>query len=296
MNKGKKNPWQPAEDEKVLELIGQFGQSWAQIANALGNRTGKQVRDRYLNYLRSDINEEEFTPEEDQKLLSLFYEIGRRWAKIASYLPGRTECQVKNRYYTFLQKQLDLSEGNPLAIQEAPKLSTNKKVRKTDPYEEKKEFESQRNQYQKLDGNQSFDSSDSLSEPHNNLNPKDNATNFISYDVPMFKNNSVFPVTENPEHPVCKKHLDDLTPFKNPMSLSFNDENIPLATHDFSRMEEQMNMSNFSGFEQVYSGDKERNQRKAELYRTADALVYMYTKIQKEIMQLEREEMQYPTI
>jgi len=111
-NKGKKHPWQPAEDAKVLELVAQYGQSWAIIASSLGNRTGKQVRDRYLNYLRPDINEEEFTHQEDHLLLSLYYQLGHRWSKIASFMPGRTECQVKNRYYTVIKKKLVSPENN----------------------------------------------------------------------------------------------------------------------------------------------------------------------------------------
>lgn len=104
--KGKKNPWQPSEDAKVLELIGHYGQSWALIAAALGNRTGKQVRDRYLNYLRADIKDEDFTIQEDRLLLSLYYQVGHKWSKIASHLPGRTECQVKNRFYAHIKKRL----------------------------------------------------------------------------------------------------------------------------------------------------------------------------------------------
>ena len=30
----------------------------------------------------------------------------KKWSLIANYLPGRFECQVKNRYYEFLKDQL----------------------------------------------------------------------------------------------------------------------------------------------------------------------------------------------
>ena len=104
--KGRKNPWTPSEDAQVLELISQHGECWTDIAKIIGNRTGKQVRDRYRNYLKSDINNGGFTREEDKLLLELYEELGNKWRKIADLIPGRTECQVKNRYYIHLKKTL----------------------------------------------------------------------------------------------------------------------------------------------------------------------------------------------
>ena len=106
--RNKKNPWQSAEDTRVLELVSLYGQSWANIAAVLGNRTGKQVRDRYLNYLRPDIRDDEFTDEEDDLLLSLYYQFGHKWSKIAQHIPGRSECQVKNRFYAHIKKRMTL--------------------------------------------------------------------------------------------------------------------------------------------------------------------------------------------
>ena len=59
-----------------------------------------------MNYLRADIKDEDFTIQEDRLLLSLYYQFGHKWSKIASQLPGRTECQVKNRFYAHIKKRL----------------------------------------------------------------------------------------------------------------------------------------------------------------------------------------------
>ena len=96
--------WTPEENERVRCLIGKFGENWTVIAKALDNRTGKQVRDRYNNFLRSDILTTRFTPQEDALLSQLYEELGNRWVQIAERMPGRTECQVKNRYYGHLKK------------------------------------------------------------------------------------------------------------------------------------------------------------------------------------------------
>jgi len=101
-----RNPWTPKEDAKLMELMKKYGQSWAMISSCLEGRTGKQVRDRYLNKLRPNIKCGDWKPEEDELLVKLCKEIGNRWSLIATHLPGRTEGQVKNRYYSYIKKRL----------------------------------------------------------------------------------------------------------------------------------------------------------------------------------------------
>jgi len=94
-----RNLWKPQEDELLLQLYAKHGPKWTLIGKSIGGRTCKQVRDRYLNNLQPDINNEAFTQEEDEKLLSLYGLLGSKWKEIASQMPGRTQSQVKNRYY-----------------------------------------------------------------------------------------------------------------------------------------------------------------------------------------------------
>lgn len=113
--KGKRNPWQPHEDAKVLELVAKYGQSWAVVASMMEGRTGKQIRDRFLNKLKSNIRRGDWTPEEDKLLLTLYYQLGHKWSKIATYLPGRTEGQVKNRFYSHIKKRIDGHGGHDIS-------------------------------------------------------------------------------------------------------------------------------------------------------------------------------------
>jgi len=108
-SKRARNPWTPKEDAKLLELMKKYGQSWAMISSMLEGRTGKQVRDRYLNKLRPNIKCGDWSPEEDALLVRLCKEIGNRWSLIATHLPGRTEGQVKNRFYSHIKKRLELN-------------------------------------------------------------------------------------------------------------------------------------------------------------------------------------------
>jgi len=76
------------------------------ISSLMEGRTGKQVRDRFLNKLRPNIRCGDWSQREDEILVSLCKELGNRWSLIATHLPGRTEAQVKNRYYSSIKKRM----------------------------------------------------------------------------------------------------------------------------------------------------------------------------------------------
>eukprot|EP00331_Platyophrya_macrostoma_P018052 CAMPEP_0176463384 /NCGR_PEP_ID=MMETSP0127-20121128/35849_1 /TAXON_ID=938130 /ORGANISM="Platyophrya macrostoma, Strain WH" /LENGTH=600 /DNA_ID=CAMNT_0017855519 /DNA_START=38 /DNA_END=1840 /DNA_ORIENTATION=+ len=101
-----RNPWQPEEDEALKKYIKQYGKRWSVISRLMGGtRTGKQIRDRYLNKLDPTIHEKEWTTYEDEMLIKYWQQLGNKWAEIAKYLEGRTESMVKNRYYSYIAKK-----------------------------------------------------------------------------------------------------------------------------------------------------------------------------------------------
>jgi hypothetical protein len=101
-----RNPWTPREDAQLLELMTKYGQSWAMIASCLSGRTGKQVRDRFLNKLRPGVRCGDWSNAEDELVVRLMKQVGHRWSFIATHLPGRTEVQVKNRFYSHIKKRI----------------------------------------------------------------------------------------------------------------------------------------------------------------------------------------------
>ena len=132
-NKGtKRQPWQAHEDEKVIELVSKHGQSWALIASMMDGRSGKQIRDRYLNKLRPDIKIDEWTKEEDNQLIGYFHEHGRKWSKIATLLPGRTEGQVKNRFYSHISKRMLNGGANSDFNSEGANTPVSSKMKETE--------------------------------------------------------------------------------------------------------------------------------------------------------------------
>ncbi|PIN19531.1 Transcription factor, Myb superfamily [Handroanthus impetiginosus] len=113
-NKVKKGPWSPAEDLRLISFIQQHGHSnWRALPKQAGLlRCGKSCRLRWINYLRPDVKRGNFTPEEEQTIINLHNTIGNKWSKIASYLPGRTDNEIKNVWNTHLKKRVMTKKPN----------------------------------------------------------------------------------------------------------------------------------------------------------------------------------------
>ena len=69
-------------------------------------RCGKSCRLRWTNYLRPDLKRGLLSEEEEKTVIDLHAELGNRWSKIASHLPGRTDNEIKNHWNTHIKKKL----------------------------------------------------------------------------------------------------------------------------------------------------------------------------------------------
>ncbi|MED6188379.1 hypothetical protein PIB30_085429 [Stylosanthes scabra] len=70
------------------------------------SRCSKSCRLRWTNYLRPGIKRGNFTEQEEKMIIHLQDLLGNRWAAIASYLPQRTDNDIKNYWNTHLKKKL----------------------------------------------------------------------------------------------------------------------------------------------------------------------------------------------
>ena len=112
------------EDEQLLSLHKIYGKKWNLIAKAMKNRTGKQIRDRFLNSLAPGVIKHRFTYEEDLRIIKYYKLYGRAWSSIAKYIKGRTGDMIKNRFYSNLSKNMNKvedEEKNGKKIQESEK-------------------------------------------------------------------------------------------------------------------------------------------------------------------------------
>ena len=103
---------------------------WAGLAaaiNALSDppllpaRTGKQIRDRWVNFLNPALNRRPWSREEDARLWRAHAELGNRWTEIGveKFHTTRSENQVKNRWHSAAFKRFVSEEYGKDAYEEA---------------------------------------------------------------------------------------------------------------------------------------------------------------------------------
>ncbi|KAF7052546.1 hypothetical protein CFC21_060630 [Triticum aestivum] len=104
----KQGRWTAEEDDILTKYIAQHGEgSWRSLPKNAGLlRCGKSCRLRWLNYLSDGVKRGNFSKEEDNLIVKLHATLGSRWSVIASYLPGRTDNEIKNYWNAHLSRQI----------------------------------------------------------------------------------------------------------------------------------------------------------------------------------------------
>ena len=142
------------EDLKLISLYNLYGKKWNLIAKNMKNRTGKQVRDRFLNSLAPGVNKNKFTYEEDMKILKYYKIYGKSWSKISQYINGRTGDMIKNRFYSNLSKIYEKDVNNNLVEDDGQENNEkNEENKKNNKVEQKKDMMIDLNQNNKIINN-----------------------------------------------------------------------------------------------------------------------------------------------
>ncbi|KAL0339916.1 UNVERIFIED_CONTAM: Transcription factor [Sesamum radiatum] len=117
----KKGPWTPEEDIILVSYIQEHGPgNWRAVPTNTGlMRCSKSCRLRWTNYLRPGIKRGNFTPHEEGMIIHLQALLGNKWAAIATYLPQRTDNDIKNYWNTHLKKKLKKLQSGTLQPQTA---------------------------------------------------------------------------------------------------------------------------------------------------------------------------------
>ncbi|KAJ1255841.1 hypothetical protein BS78_K149500 [Paspalum vaginatum] len=69
------------------------------------NRLGKSCRLRWVNYLHPGLKHGRMSPQEESLVIKLHARWGNRWSRIARFLPGRTDNEIKNYWRTHMRKK-----------------------------------------------------------------------------------------------------------------------------------------------------------------------------------------------
>jgi hypothetical protein len=103
-NNPRRRVFSDEEDRRLIELVvTKACTNWFDVAKKLGQRSPRQCRDRWVNYLCPTNNFQPWTSEEDQILIEKINEIGTRWTAISRLIPGRSDNCIKNRWYSSLR-------------------------------------------------------------------------------------------------------------------------------------------------------------------------------------------------
>lgn len=103
----KTRPWSQTEDTRLLAGVHRYGlDNWILVAKFVGNcRTRAQCAQRWFRGLDPRICKEQWSPEEELKLLNLLRtNKNKGWTNIASGMGNRSDVQCR---YHFLQMQRD---------------------------------------------------------------------------------------------------------------------------------------------------------------------------------------------
>ncbi|CAA7054845.1 unnamed protein product [Microthlaspi erraticum] len=101
--------WTAEEDDELRDAIGLFGEkNWQPVANLLKGRTGTQCSNRWMKSIHPTIERKGVWSSEEDKRLKVAVTLfgGKKWYKIAEFVPGRTKSQCRERWKCCLDPNL----------------------------------------------------------------------------------------------------------------------------------------------------------------------------------------------
>ncbi|OMJ77731.1 hypothetical protein SteCoe_22598 [Stentor coeruleus] len=109
---GYRKTWKVEEDEILNEIVNHYNaKNWKAIADNVSqkinkNRTSKQCRERWNNFLKFDSNRCKWTDAQIKLLFEVQFSIGNKWSKISSFFPDKSKNSIKNFYYSTIRRNI----------------------------------------------------------------------------------------------------------------------------------------------------------------------------------------------
>ncbi|KXN83638.1 Transcriptional activator Myb [Leucoagaricus sp. SymC.cos] len=114
----KKTAWTQDEDKLLLDLYEQYGAKWSTIARSIPGRTDDACSKRYREALDPSLKKDEWTSEEDEKLLEVFGRIGGKWGQIGQEMQ-RSGLGCRNRWRLLERKKAAALRAEEASIQDS---------------------------------------------------------------------------------------------------------------------------------------------------------------------------------
>ena len=93
----KKRSWTSAEDEIIKNWVAKNGPTnWQELAKFIPNRTDKQCRERFRNYLDPTICHDNWTDQNDWLLYLGYIVHGPKWSTLNNIFTNRTAAFTMN--------------------------------------------------------------------------------------------------------------------------------------------------------------------------------------------------------
>lgn len=94
------------DDQRLAQYVAMIGEGdWNKIAKLMGDRNGRQCRERWNNYINPNLRNDAWTAEEVKLLIQKYEEFGPRWNRIAKAFNNRSTNNVKNKWLTMKRRE-----------------------------------------------------------------------------------------------------------------------------------------------------------------------------------------------
>lgn len=107
--KNSRRRFTPAEDERLISLVNEYGFNWKVIAKVLDcDITSRQCRERFKYHIDPNINKSEWTIEEENLIRELVDKYGKKWSMFTAHFDHRPDCSIKNHYAAMVYNEKKL--------------------------------------------------------------------------------------------------------------------------------------------------------------------------------------------
>ncbi|KAI0374497.1 hypothetical protein BV20DRAFT_1118498 [Pilatotrama ljubarskyi] len=115
----KKTAWTPEEDQLLLSLYAIHGTKWSVIARNIPGRTDDACSKRYREALDPSLKRDDWTAEEDAKLLEAYSRLGGKWGLIGQEL-SRSGLGCRNRWRMLERKRVAATRDGQARPEQSP--------------------------------------------------------------------------------------------------------------------------------------------------------------------------------